>query len=186
MRKRRLLVGIAALFLVGAATSLALAMRPSGGATPGGPASIGSVRVGRLTLPVPRGFNQYDIRGGIHKTGTRPSIIGHVLTNYRVSAHSPIYNGTLPESQPANGVALELQLWYAIGPFEPTRLHLPLSLHEQWAEQSFPGGTRRWGFLAQGKPGEIPYELVVWIGRDALPADRTALLHALASVRTAH
>jgi hypothetical protein len=182
MRKRRVLVGVAAVFLVGAATAVTLTLGSLGAGTPSGYASVGSVGVGRLTLPVPRGFNQYDVRGGFYKTGTRPPVIGHVLTDYPVGAHSPIHRGALPELEPANGVALELQLWIVIGPSPPTRLHLPLSLHEPWAHQSLPGGTRFWGWLSRGHHGQVPYELVVWIGRDASPADRAALLHALSAI----
>ena len=176
-------MSVAVIVLAGVGTGLALALRPSGSPTPGGQASVGAVHVARLTLPVPRGFNQSDIRGGIYKTGTRPPVIGHVITDFPVSASSPIHRGALPESEPANGVALELQLWYAIGVPPVTRLHLPLSLHQQWAQQSLPGGIRRWGWLSQGRPGAIPYELLVWIGRNAPPADRAALLHALGAIR---
>lgn len=180
MRRRRVLVGIATVALVGAATATALALRPSGGATPSGFASSGAVSVGRLTVPVPRGFSQYDIRGGIYKTGTRPPVIGHVLTDYPVSPQIQRYG--ISASAPANGVALELQWWIAIGPPPPTRLHLPLSLHEQWSKQSLPRGTKLWGWLSDGRPGHVPYQLVLWIGRDAAPGDRAALLHALAAI----
>jgi hypothetical protein len=181
-RKRRVLVGIAAVALLGAGTATALAMHSSGGVTPSGFATVGSVSVGRLTVPVPRGFNQYAIRGGFYKAGTRPPVIGHVLTSYRASAQSPIHRGTLDD--PASGVALRVDLWVVIGPAPPTRLHLPLSLHEPWFKQSLPGGTRLSGWLSGGQPGHVPYELALWIGRDASPVDRAALLHALAAAHT--
>jgi hypothetical protein len=186
MRRRRALIGVTAALLVGAATGLAPAHRPSGGVAPGASASGGFVRAGSITFSVPRDFYQTDIRGGIYMSGTRPPVIGHALTNYPVSSGSPIHGGALPESEPTNGVALVVQRWLAIGPAPTTRLYLPLSLHEPWAEQRLPGGTRRWAWLAHGRPGAVPYELVVWIGRNASPSDRIALLGALASVRATH
>jgi hypothetical protein len=183
MRKRRALIGMTAVLLAGAAVSLVFALRLFGGFTPGVPAKGGFVRTGSLTFSVPRGFYQTDIRGGLYMSGTRPPVIGHAVTNYPVSSGSPIHGGALPESEPANGVALVVQRWYAIGPAPTTRLHLPLSLHEPWAEQRLPGGTRRWAWLAHGKPGTIPYELVMWIGRNASPSDRTALLRTRVNPR---
>jgi hypothetical protein len=44
---------------------------------------------------------------GSTRPGPARPVIGHVLTSYLVSPHSPIYRGVLPESEPANGVALE-------------------------------------------------------------------------------
>jgi hypothetical protein len=191
MRKRRALVGVAAVFLVGAVTAVALALGSSGGGTPSSFASVGSVSVGRLTLPVPRGFNQYRLRACcFYKAGTRPPVVGHVLTDYRVSAQSEIRRGgNVPQSEPANGVALQLQLWIVGGgppSGPPTRLHLPLSLDEPWLQQGLPGGTLFVGWLSRGHRGQPPYELALWIGRDASPADRAALLHALAAIHRTH
>jgi hypothetical protein len=184
-RKRRVLVGVAAFSLAGAATALALALLPSGTSTPSGFVSGGSVSVGRLTVTVPRGFNRHEIRGGFYKVGTRPPVIGQILTDYRVSAHSLLYKGgNFPESGPASGVLFEVQLWLRL--YRSTRLHLPLSLDEQWFRTSLPEGTRLWGLLSDGRPGHIPYVLVLWIGRDAPASDRAALLHALAAIHRTH
>jgi hypothetical protein len=114
--------------------------------------------------------------------GTRPPVIGHVLTDYRVSARSQTDGHAILESLPANGVALVLRWSFFIGPPEPTRLRLPLSVHEQWGRLSRSGGTRLSGWLSDGRPGHVPYELILWIGRDASPGDRAALLHALAAI----
>jgi len=157
------------------------AARGSGAAVSG----TSTARTGTLRLTVPRGFDQYDTRGGLYKAGTRPPVIGHVVTDYRLPAHSPLRRGVFPMSQPERKVALELQLWDGLAAIPPSaiRLHLPLSLHQRWFHERVPAGFRRYGYLRVKRQ---LYEVIVWTGRQAKPLDRDALLRALASIHRTH
>lgn len=142
-----------------------------------------SVRAGALVLTVPRGFDHYGLRGGIYRAGTRPPVLGQVVTDYRLKAHSPLRTkGVLPESSYRNRVVLELGVWNPLGPLPRPFLQMPLSLHERWVQRQTATGTLRYGFL--GFKGQ-EYQVRLWIGRSAPPRDRAALLRALGSVRPA-
>jgi hypothetical protein len=116
-------------------------------------------------------------------------VIGHVLTNFRLPAHTSIaalldqwtaYRGTGPQ---ANRVALELELW-APPSYIPPRvfLHLPLSLSQPWSQERLANGAvgYRYGLLRYHK---VFYMVMYWTGRAAPSNDRAAVLRALASIR---
>ncbi len=145
--------------------------------------------MGALKISIPRGFSTYTIRGGFHRAGTRPPVIGHVLTDFRLPTHTSIgalldqwaaYRGTGPQ---ANRVALELQLW-APPSYIPPRvfLHLPLSPNQPWSDERLANGAvgYRYGFLRYRK---ALYVVMYWAGRAAPSNDRAAVLRALASIR---
>ena len=79
---------------------------------------------------------------------------------------------------------LQVALWIPLSsPGTLTRLHLPLSLDQDWWQRDVATGTLRYGFLDfDGQP----YEIRIWIGRAAPAHDRAALLQALAAVHPAH
>jgi hypothetical protein len=187
-RQRRFLVALSALLLVVLATGLTLGFRLSGGGPSGGFAATGaSIRMGALAVALPRNFHRYNIRGGIYRTGTRPPVIGVVVTDYRLKAgpRSAFVNWSHLKSPPASRVALELTLWVGIGVDPPARLHLPLSLDQRWFEEHPRHGSQRGyrvGFLSFH--GQL-YEIFFWSGRVAPPHDRAAVLNALTSIQPA-
>jgi hypothetical protein len=189
------LVALLALLLAGLAVGLTLGLRRSSGPNS---ASAVSVRAGDLLLTVPRGFHRYAIRGGIYRTGTRPPVIGYVITDYAMhapTAHNPGgafdrwadqagYTGGAARLPPANEVALQLEEDWDIGVELPPRLHLPLSLNQPWFYERLRNGLHgyRYGLLGLGRQ---TYKVFLWTGAAAPPSDRAAVLNALASIRPA-
>lgn len=77
---------------------------------------------------------------------------------------------------------LQVGLYFSLGPGQADRLHLPLDLDQSWWQDEVATGTHRWGLLHfRGQD----YLIRIWIGRTASARARTALMHALASVRPA-
>jgi hypothetical protein len=187
MRRRRSLVALV-IVVAGLVVGLAFALRSSGPGSSGPLALTSSLRAGDLRVSLPQGFNTCDIRGGIYRVGTRPPLIGHVLANWHLPTGSDCWK-TLDYSaavggRPANGVALDLDVSFAIGPVSDG-LHLPLT-----------PGQHGWftGKLANGAVGprygwfrfhNADYRVMYWIGPDASARDRDALVRALESIRPA-
>jgi len=184
---RRSLLGLALLVLAGGAVIVAFALRSSLG--PGAPRPLtSSVHVGRLSVSIPRGFHVYTLRGGIYRSGTRPPVIGDVLTDFRLPAHTTVSQlldrWTAPRGNgpPSKLVALELEEWWGIGGPGPHSLHLPLSLKQPWVQLHLANGSvapRYQGFLL----GTASYEVMYWSGPSAPANDRAAVLRALRSIR---
>jgi hypothetical protein len=141
-----------------------------------------------FAVAVPRGLGRYEIRGGGHEAGHRPSVIGILVTDdsraraslYRWAKWSHAYSNGPPESK----VAFQISQWLALGPLLPrsaVRLHLPLSLDQPWFREHLRNGHDgyRWGYLRVH--GQF-YEAFFWSGRAAPAGDRAAVLSALASV----
>lgn len=142
-----------------------------------------SARVGALRVTVPCGFSRYDIRGGFYRSGTRPPVIGVVVTDYRLKTDSPLRTkGVVPVPPHGNRVVLKLSQWLAIGPDRLPWLRLPLSLNEHWVSRHFAHGTRRYGFFRSH--GQL-YEVFFWAGREAPAHDRACLRNALRSIQGA-
>ena len=144
----------------------------------------------RLAIAVPRGLVRYDIRGGGHEAGKRPSGIGVLATDdrrkYRSGSAWAEWSRLSSSGPPANRVAFRISQW--LPNRQPTllrrsalRLHLPLSLHQPWFQQHLTNGSNgyRWGYLRVH--GQF-YEAFFWSGRAAPAKDRAAVLSALASV----
>jgi hypothetical protein len=188
-RQRRLLVALAALLLVGIAAGLALGFRSSGGGSGGGfAATAGSVRVGALRFTVPRGFHRYPIRGDVYRTGTRPPIIGYLVTDYGLKAGPKstfVYWSNLDRRSPAKRVAFELTRFVPFGVSSGEVLDLPLSLDQRWFKERTRQGTPGYGWGAFRFQTQ-DYKVFEWIGTSAPPRDRDALQNVLASVRPAH
>jgi len=113
--------------------------------------------------------------------GTRPPVVGYVLTDFRLSAHVGIQR-MLPRwagGPPANEVALRLEPGETLG---PDRLHLPLTLNQRWSEVGNGGVSYRLGFF---RFHDADWEVTYWSGPDAPAADRAAILQALKSIRPA-
>jgi hypothetical protein len=165
------LVAIAAL-----AVALALALRPSPGpGGPGVPQSLGgSLRVGKVSVSIPRGFYVYTQRDGV----------GYVLTNYRVPAsdvHDNWVDVLIGNGPPRNGVALQLNKDTLSGPFS-AQLQLPLNLNQRWylaRPAMFAAGVQSGYFQFDNQA----YYVMYWIGPAAPPNDRAAVLRALRSIR---
>lgn len=184
-RQRRHLA-LGTLLVVLLAVGITLGFRSTGGGSSGGLLTPGATaRAEALTVPIPRDFHRYDVRGGFYRTGTRPPVIGATVTSYRVKADAPLRTkGVFPLAAPAKGVAFQVARWIPLSaPGTPKLLHLPLSLDEgAWISRPVPAGERRYGFfISQGQT----YETFVWIGRAASSHDRAALTQALASVQPA-
>lgn len=136
---------------------------------------------------VPPSFHRYDLRGGYYPTGTRPPLVGRVVTDYRAT-NGPMSAfakwSRVRQPPPAKRVALALTLWVGIGASPPARLHLPLSLGQPWFHEHLPSGASgyRWGYLSFHKK---LYEIFFWRGRAASPRDRAAVLSALTSIHPA-
>lgn len=136
-------------------------------------------------VDVPRGFERYDIRGGIYRTGTTPPAIGLLIADYGLKAgrESAFYKWSNFESPPAERVALQVEAWNPpVMVAKPKDLHLPLSLDQpSWFRGRSKTGARgyRWGFFTM--KGQ-PYEVFFWSGPDAPSRDRAAVLRALSSV----
>jgi hypothetical protein len=140
-----------------------------------------SVRVGVLTITVPRGLGHYDeARLGVLATDDRhANRRGEGFAKWsRLSSNGP----------PAIKVALELALDDTLGvgvPSSALRLHLPLSLDQPWFREHLRNGRYgyRWGYLSfHGQP----YDIKFWSGRAAPARDRAAVLNALTSIRLTH
>jgi hypothetical protein len=128
------------------------------------------MRVGALLFTVPRGFSRHD-------TQRHDRLVGVLITNYSVKAHSStLTTGVFP----ANRVALVLGRWEGRRVGAPP-LRLPLSLDELRA-QHHPDGTA-WNAVLRFH-GSL-YTSSFWVGRIAPPHDRAALLHALMSIHRA-
>jgi hypothetical protein len=146
------------------------------------------VRRGAVLLSVPQGFERYDIRGGLYRTGTRPPVIGLLISDQSLQAgpKSAFWKWSDFESPPANGVALQVEPWDPIGVVtNPETLHLPLSLNQpSWFIEHTRQGTAgyRWGYFTV--KGQL-YTVFFWSGREAPPYDRAAIVDALASIREA-
>lgn len=183
MHRRRSLLALALLLLGGAAAALALTLRPSSG--PGVSRPLGATaHVGKLSISIPRGFHVYTLRGGFGRVGSRFPVNGHVLTDFRIPAHTSItrvLERWAYGRPPANEVALELEKYIVIGPVGPhqlDRLHLPLSLGEPWIRARV--GGYRYGDFRSGR--EI-YQVMYWSGSQAPANDRLAVHRALRSIR---
>jgi hypothetical protein len=189
MRRRRSLVALG-IALVGLALGLSFALRsPSAGSGIPRPLTS-SLRTGQLRVSVPRGFYSYPFRGGIYKAGTRPPVIGHLLTNLPLPAHVDAwkafdrwaaYGGSGP---PANRVALVLVI-RGMGPVGPKALHVPLTLRQSlWANEQLKSGAvgYRYGDL-RFHNGD--YDVEYWSGPRAPAEDRSAILRTLKSIRPA-
>ena len=133
-------------------------------------ASATSVRVGSLTVAVPRGFSRHDFHHGGH-------LVGVLVTDYRVPTNSP----TLTEGLfPTHGVALILER--AAGPrVAAPLLRLPLSLDQLGGPQHHADGTA-WNGVLRFR-GSL-YTISFWLGQTAPPHDRAALLRALTLIHS--
>ncbi|MDX6480587.1 MAG: hypothetical protein QOG85_1097 [Gaiellaceae bacterium] len=194
MNRRR---GIAAALVTtaGFAVGLAFALHSS--------PDLPSATVGRLILPIPRGFNSYP--RPVNR-GPGSPLASRVITNYPVPADTTIdrvlshwaaadmkyvYVKNYNHGAPSFVVALELSLDSpdgpgCIGPCPPpsVRLHLPLDPSQPWVQEQVANGdpSFRHGYFRFH--GQL-YSVVYWIGGDAQPSDRAALLSALRSIRPA-
>lgn len=193
---RRPAAAVAVVALAGLAVTLAFALRSAPG--PGVPHPlVGSARVGKLRVSIPRGFHVYTIGGERVVVGPRTPVTGRVLTNFRLPTGTTIldalYQWRLSGSGlPSNGVALNLEKFGQMGPApgidDPGQLHLPLSVKQPWFQarssngrtDSFRGGTIAFN--------HEPYAYFVgyWIGPAAPANDRVAILRALRSIRPSH
>ncbi len=187
MRRRRSLVALL-IAVTGLAAGLTLAFRSSAAGPGGSLALTTSARAGELRVSVPNGFRRYDVPIGI---GASHPLIGRLLTDFRLPAHTGIWSvlGRWAEpglGPPANGVALKLQRWFSPGPVGPgeDRLHLPLTLNQPWFDEKLNDGAvgYRWGYL---RFHNAEYQVMYWSGPDAPAADRAAILRALESIRPA-
>ncbi len=183
MGRRRLftaaLVGVAAL-----AVALAFALRPSPGpGVPGGPgvqqSLRGSLRVGKVSVSIPRGFHVYTQRGGV----------GYVLTNYRVPAgdvRDHWVDVLIGNGPPRNGVALQLNKDTLSGPFS-AQLQLPLNLNQRWYRArpaELAASVQAGDFQLDNQAHRAQaYHVMYWIGPAAPANDRAAVLQALRSIR---
>ena len=176
------------LLLLLVAAGLTLGLRPSGGGpTSGFSINEPSTRVGALAVPIPPDFHRYIFRVGDHRTGTQPTIVGVLITDYRLP-HSPqdvLSNWARLSSNgpPANRVALAVHIYDPIGIAARGQLHLPLALNQPWNQEHLRNGARgyRWGIL--GFHGQ--YSVLFWSGRNAPPRDRAAVIKILASIHPA-
>ena len=185
MRRRRSVVALLITF-AGLAVGLTFIFGSSGPG-PGVPRPLtSSLRAGDLRVSVPRGLHSYEIFGG-RLIGTRPPVVGHVLTDFRLSAHVGIrrvfarWAAIQGSGPPANEVALSLAPGETLG---PDRLHLPLTLNQPWSEEKLGNGAvgYRWGFF---RFHDSDYEVMYWSGLAAPASDRDAILRALKSIRPA-
>jgi hypothetical protein len=138
-----------------------------------------SVRIGALTITVPRSLDRYG-EGGRSVLATddrRAHRKGEGFAKWsRLSSNGP----------PANKVALVLRLDDTIGGLSPPasalRLHLPLSLDQPWFREHLNNGRHgyRWGYLSFHRQ---PYAVMFWSGRAAPTRDRAAVVNALTSIR---
>ncbi len=189
MVRRRSLAGLLlVLVCLGIGLSSVFHFRPGG--TGAGRPVASSLRAGKLTVSVPHGLHSYPFRGGIYRTGTRPPVIGRLLTDVRLPDHVNAWKafdqwgaagGAGP---PANGVALVLVV-RGMGPVAAQALHLPLTLEQPlWAREKLNGGAvgYRYGDL---RAGDGDYTVMYWSGPDAPARDRAAILQALRSIRPA-
>jgi hypothetical protein len=147
------------------------------------------MRIGALTITVPRGLGRYDIRGGGHMVGTRAPVVGVLATDdpgaHRSGEGFAKWSQTSSGGPPANKVALVLRKWLVIGPNPPAsalRIHLPLNLRQPWFREHLTNGRRgyRWGYLRIR--GQY-YEVMFWSGRAGPARDRAAVVNALRSIR---
>ncbi|MDX6480588.1 MAG: hypothetical protein QOG85_1098 [Gaiellaceae bacterium] len=185
MRQRRSLA-LLLIVLVGLGVGLTFGLRsPSGG--PGVPRPLtSSVRAGDLRVSVPEGFYRYAIYGG-HMVGTPAPVVGYVLTDFalpaKVKADRLLARWSVPgdSGPPATRVALMLAPGRTIG---PERLHLPLTVNQDWDHQRFNSGAigSRFGFL---RFHNADYQVMYWSGPAAPANDRAAILRALESIRPA-
>ena len=160
-----------------------LALAGCGGGKEATPCPGASMHLGALRLTVPHGFKRYDLRGGIYPEGTRPPVIGVVVTDYRLKAHSPLrIHGFVPVPPHENRVILTLGRWFGLGPEPPPGLRLPISLDQHWVSRRFAHGTRRYGFFRFR--GQL-YEVFFWAGRAAPTHDRKCVRQALMSIQGA-
>jgi hypothetical protein len=180
-RQRRLLVSVLLLAVAVGVAAVVLGS-PGGGSRPGGlsgelgarSAGSQSVRVGVLALTVPHGFYQDKIRCPIRHCRpshgpTRVLVTNHPLT----AASSPIY--------PAKLVVLDLGY---LGDALPRAHRPPLNLHKlhPMPRHALGDGTA-WSQVVSG--GKWLYQVTVFEGSKAPPADRAAVLRALRSIHRA-
>lgn len=187
---RRPAIAVALLAIGGLAVGLVFALRPSPGFSsgPGGPHPLGaSTQAGKLSVSIPRGFYVYTLRGGIYPAGTRPPVIGHVLTDLRLPAGTSIAGvldqwATSGNGPPSDKVALELKQDWTIGPgFD--QLHLPLSPKQAWFRQHLANGTDAGYRYGDVRFDNFDYNVMYWRGPAAPANDRVAVLRALRSIR---
>ena len=120
--------------------------------------------------------------------GTRPLVIGYVLTNFALptglKAEDLWTRWSAPgrPGPPANRVALELEPGETFGPMNS--LQLPIAVSQHWYSEPLNSGALgyHWGFL---RFHNADYQVTYWIGPDAPAADRAAVLRALKSIRPA-
>lgn len=187
MRRRRSLA-VLVVALAGLGVGLAVAARsPSAGP---GVQFATSVRAGALRVSVPEGFSRYALRGGLYRKGTRPPVIGYLITNRPLAAGVenawsvwPQWFGQGRSGPPADRVVLRVAVWWGFGPISD-RLHLPLGAKEQWSEYTAGHGSvpAHAGFL---RFRNADYDITYWIGPAAGDHDRAAILRALESIRPA-
>ena len=181
MRRTVWVVAAALIVLGGAGVALAVGLRSPSAQRP----SV--LRAGKLSVSVPRGFSVYNIRGG-HLLGARAPVVGRVLTNFRLPAHTTWlrvldqWAAMRGNGPPSDEVALILEPGETLG---PDKLHLPLSLKQPWDREHFADrsvGGYRVGFL---RFAASDYEVIYWSGTSAPERDRAAVLRALRSIRPA-
>jgi hypothetical protein len=154
----------------------------------GGPRPLtSSTEVGEVSVSVPRGFYVYTLRGGIYRAGTRPPVIGRVLTDFRLPAGTSLASvlhqwAVSGDGPPSDKVALELQQDFGAGPGS-NQLHLPLSPRQAWFRQHLANGTDAGYRYGDFRFDDLDYNVVYWSGPDAPPNDRVAVLRALRSIR---
>jgi hypothetical protein len=169
MRRRRLLAAALLVALIGGAAGATLILRGSG---PGSSSSHGFA-IGALKLTAPSRFYVHTIPSdGRH-------VIGAVVSDYRVQAHSPtIFTGVFP----GNRVALVFGGALGTAASGAPALRLPLSVEELHGPQHHADGTA-WNGLFRFR-GRL-YTVTLWAGEAAPPRDRASLLRVLASVQPA-
>ena len=154
---------------LGVAALITLLSLPACGAAgknePGG--HEGSVRVGALAVPIPRGFNKRVIRG-------RQDLLGLLVTDYRVKPGSPTLTAGI---FPPNRVALSVARGDKLA--APPPLRLPLSVTEL-GPQRHPDGTAWNGAFAFH--GRL-YAVSFWVGNGSPREDRAAIRKTLSSIR---
>jgi hypothetical protein len=189
---RRAAIAVALLVVTGLAVGLAFALWPSSEYTlgPAGPHPLGGpAKAGNLRVSVPHGFSVYPLRGGIHRAGTRPPVIGHVLTNFRLPAGGSIskvlgqWSDPHGSGPPPNVVLVELaEHWPGQG-LATDQLQLPLSLRQPWLRTHFANGTVGGFRVGSTRFDNFDYDVIYWSGPSARATDRLAVLRALRSIR---
>jgi len=203
---RRGLVISALVATAALAVALALALRSSSG--PGALWPVGgTTHAYKVSVSVPRGFYVYPEYGCFYAEhgnvyavngceGRTVVVIGRFLTNFPVPRSWPGWRGDGRGSgPPSDGVALDVLVDSAPPPpGEAGLLRLPLSAKQPWpwGIETLPGpwsslrGAAAYRAAARNgdfRFGNALYQVTYWIGPDASPSDRAAVLRALRSIR---